>query len=128
VSPRKSSTSSGKDRSHRPRYLGVEVAGEHLPPSSPRHWEAILASRLRADPAPTPAFRIVRTDGRRAIVELDHRAVGRARAAWNGPARDASEAVIATRRTWGTLVGAKAWLRGGTSALDRSDTTVRAGA
>jgi len=56
-------------------------------------------------------FRLVRSEGRRAIAEVDHRSVGRARAAWNGAAPTGP--ALETRRTWGTLVGAKNWLRRG---------------
>jgi hypothetical protein len=114
VSPRKSSTSSGKrpPRS-RPRYLGLEVAGEQLPPPSPRWWEAALRRTLDASSA-RGWFRIVRADGYRAIVEVDQlRALG-ARAAWTVELDDARPGVsLRTRKTWGTLRGAKAWLRAG---------------
>jgi hypothetical protein len=53
----------------------------------------------------------VRAEGRRAIAEVDHRAAAAARAVWNGPAAGSPELILATRRTWGTLVGAKRWLR-----------------
>ncbi|HTT73955.1 MAG TPA: hypothetical protein VMG99_07435 [Thermoplasmata archaeon] len=108
MSPRKSSTSSGRSRP-RPRYLGIEAAGEHLPPLSPRGWESALTGAAAAlRPAGPLPFRLVRFAGRRAIVEVEHAAVADARRAWNGP-RDGI--VLATRRTWGTLVGAKRWLR-----------------
>jgi RNase P/RNase MRP subunit POP5 len=114
VSPRKLSTSSGKPKSLRPRYLGVEVAGEPSVPSP--WWEGVLADRLKlAAPADLPTrVRWIRRDGGRAIVEIDHRVLAAARAAWNialvtpkgGPVQ------LRTSRTWGTLRGAKAWLRG----------------
>jgi len=115
VSPRKSSTSSGRSRPHRPRYLGIEVAGESLPPASLRAWVALLSSRLRRVGEDAPGFRLIRVDVRRAVAEVDHDAVTRLRLAWNGPDPDPSGPGLRTRRTWGTLVGAKAWLRAGSS-------------
>ncbi|HYB63381.1 MAG TPA: hypothetical protein VEE86_03045 [Thermoplasmata archaeon] len=112
MSPRKSSTSSGKPPALRPRYLGLEVAGEHLPFLSPRAWESLLGERLSSAGPPVPRFRLVRAEGRRAIVEVDHLAARHARAAFStGPPRPGGLALV-SRRTWGTLVGAKAWLRG----------------
>jgi hypothetical protein len=107
VSPRKSSTSSARSSEPRPRYLGLEVAGEHLPPLSPRWWEGTLRRRSEAAPFGVP-FRLVRSDGPRAIVEVEHLQLATARALWTGPIDD--RLVLATVRTWGTLVGAKAWL------------------
>ncbi|HTT46125.1 MAG TPA: hypothetical protein VMH38_08985 [Thermoplasmata archaeon] len=110
MSPRKSSTSSGKPPARRPRYLGIEVAGELFPSLSPRDWEVLLSGRLAAVGAPTVRFRIIRAEGRRAIAEVDHRVAAQARAAWSvtGPPGP----TMVPHRTWGTLVGAKAWLRG----------------
>lgn len=114
MSPRKSSTSSGKPRRVRPRYLGLEVAGEHFPPLSPRAWEHLLAERLASAGPPTPRFRLIRSDGRRAIAEVDHLFAGRARAAWStGAPVTGGGVAISPQRTWGTLIGAKAWLREG---------------
>jgi len=111
VSPRKSSTSSGRT-TFRSRYLGLEVAGEPFPALSPRWWEASLRAALDATPgAAGGRFRLVRAEGRRAIVEVDHREAARARAAWNGGVGGRDRWTLATRRTWGTLVGAKRWLR-----------------
>ncbi len=112
MNPRKSSTSSGKPRGLRPRYLGLEVAGEHFPSLSPRAWESLLAERLASAGAPVPRFRLIRSEGRRAIAEVDHLAAPRVRAAWSKAPTETNDAVLATYRTWGTLVGAKAWLRG----------------
>ncbi|HYA55018.1 MAG TPA: hypothetical protein VEG42_05400, partial [Thermoplasmata archaeon] len=113
VSPRKSSTSSGKPPPHRrPRYLGLEVAGEHLPPLSPRDWESLLARRLSLAGAPEPRFRLIRSDGRRAIAEVDHTAAPGARAAWTAAPTGPADPTLTSVRTWGTLVGAKEWLRG----------------
>ncbi len=108
MSPRKSSTSSGRrSDAPRPRYLGLEVAGEHFPSLSPRGWEALLRGRF--DPAlGPPGFRLIRSDGGRAVVEVGHRSMGTARTAWNGPLPQGGR--LATVRTWGTLVGAKRWL------------------
>ena len=111
MSPRKSSTSSAKPPVRRPRYLGLEVAGELLPPLSPRAWEGLLAERLASAGDPTPRFRLIRSDGRRAIAEVDHLAAPRARAAWAATSGDPNALRLVPYRTWGTLVGAKAWLR-----------------
>ncbi|HYA55025.1 MAG TPA: hypothetical protein VEG42_05435 [Thermoplasmata archaeon] len=113
MSPRKSSTSSGKPSvRRRPRYLGIEVAGELFPPLSPRAWEGLLAERWTAAPAsPTPPFRLIRAEGRRAIVEVDHLFAAEARAAWAARPTEAGRPTLVPHRTWGTLVGAKAWLR-----------------
>jgi hypothetical protein len=114
VSPRKSSTSSGRrSDAPRPRYLGLEVAGEHFPPSSSRGWESLLRDRSHG----TVPFRLIRTEGRRAIVEVGHHNLAEARAAWNGRAGDGPP--ITTERTWGTLLDAKAWLRA--SSMARSE-------
>jgi RNase P/RNase MRP subunit POP5 len=87
------------------------VAGEHLPPFAPRWWEATLRRCL--DEAGVPAgFRLVRAEGARAIAEVEHHAADRARGAWSTVVREPGRSVeIATRRTWGTLRGAKSWLR-----------------
>jgi hypothetical protein len=112
VSPRKSSTSSGK-RTVRRRYLGLELPGEPFPPPPARWWEAVL--RRRFDRAAVPGrFRLIRTDGYRAVAEVDQLRAAAARAAWNAPATDGDAAVV-TRRTWGTLRRAKRWLRGGSA-------------
>jgi len=106
VSPRKSSTSSARrSDAPRPRYLGLEVAGEHLPPPTPHGWETLL--RGSAGPK---AFRLIRAEGFRAIVEVGHRSAGDARASWNGSFPDGLR--LTTVRTWGTLLGAKRWLAG----------------
>jgi len=111
VSPRKSSTSSGRPAPLRPRYLGVEVAGEHFPPPSPRWWEAAL--RRGFDRAAVAGrFRLVRAEGYRAIAEVDQFRALAARAAWTGPASEPGVR-LAVHRTWGTLRGAKAWVRAG---------------
>jgi hypothetical protein len=112
-SPRKSSTSSGKANPSRPRYLGIEVAGTSSFRTSPPWWQSILSSFRPPARAPPP-FRIVRFQHDRAIVEVGHRTVPAAREAWNatveGP--DGRSYSLRTVRSWGTLVGAKAWLQG----------------
>jgi RNase P/RNase MRP subunit POP5 len=87
------------------------VAGEQLPPPPARWWEATLRRTLEPSSAPG-AFRIVRSDGYRAIVAVDQSRVRAAREAWTTVLDDPRTGVrIRTRRTWGTLRGAKAWLR-----------------
>jgi hypothetical protein len=112
VSPRKSSTSSGKRPPRlRPRYLGLEVAGEPFPPPPPRWWEATLR-RLLERSAAAGRFRIIRTDGYRAIVEVDQLRSVAARRAWTTEIEASGAPLrLAAQRTWGTLRGAKAWLR-----------------
>jgi hypothetical protein len=82
------------------------VAGEHLPVFPPSGWEALLRTALGGG----IPFRVIRVEGARAIVEVDHLAADRARVAWNGPLPNGLGR-LATVRTWGTLVGAKNWLR-----------------
>ena len=113
MSPRKSSTSSGRPPKLRPRYLGIEAAGE---PFLPRGWwEAALDRALHPTGPPNdrPRVHLVRIERGRVIVEVDHRAALEARRAWNGTlAGPAGVPVkVATHRTWGTLREAKRWLR-----------------
>ncbi len=111
MSPRKSSTSSGRPPRVRARYLGVEVVGEPLPPLSPRWWEATL--RRAFDRTGVPGrFRLVRSEGARAILEVDQWRSSRARAAATGGTDGNGALALRTHRTWGTLRPAKAWLRG----------------
>jgi hypothetical protein len=89
------------------------VAGDLSVPSS--WWEGVLVDRLRLL-APTGApirIRWIRREGSRAIVEVDHLVVAAAREAWNIAlvAPNGRPVQIATKRSWGTLRGAKAWLR-----------------
>jgi hypothetical protein len=109
VSPKRSSTSSGKPLS-RPRYLGIEVAGN--PSFSPRMLERWLSDRLALS-GPPPKLRVIRVDGRRALVDVPHSWAVRARAGWTGhwTAADGTDLDVRTYRTWGTLVGGKRWLR-----------------
>jgi hypothetical protein len=109
ASPRKSSTSYADRSPTRSRYLGLEAAGPNPFPASPAAWESLLRARLaRAGIAPA-RFRLIRSDGPRAIAEVDHRSAGPARSAWTGAAD--GDVPLVPHRTWGTLVGAKAWLR-----------------
>ena len=110
MNPRKSSTSSARSAAPRPRYLGLEVAGEHLPPLSPRWWESTLRRQLDGAPTPVP-FRLIRSEGSRAVVEVPHRSAATARTRWTAALDD--HLALETVRTWGTLVGAKAWLAQG---------------
>ena len=111
MSPRKSSTSSAEP-TRRPRYLGLEVVGAQ--PIPPRHLERELLRRLAVAGARTPDLRLIRFEGQRALVRIDHLEVARARSAWNGPASptDGTGPIgVRTLRTYGTLRKGKAWLR-----------------
>ncbi|MGB6442432.1 MAG: hypothetical protein WBF81_03955 [Thermoplasmata archaeon] len=113
MSPRKSSTSSARPATLRPRYLGIEAAGEHFPAPPPRWWEATLRRCLDGSPA-AGRFRLVRADGYRAIVEVDQFRAPGARVAWTTVLDGPTPSVrLTTRRTWGTLRGAKVWIRNG---------------
>jgi hypothetical protein len=112
VSPRKSSTSSAEPV-ERPRYLGLEVAGVAF---VPRPWlERALREALPPAPVDSRARqpRIIRLERGRALVEVGHRWAAVARKAWNGPVTGPQGGPIelSTRRSWGTLRGAKIWLR-----------------
>ncbi|MCI4372158.1 MAG: hypothetical protein L3K02_00720 [Thermoplasmata archaeon] len=85
------------------------MAGEHLPPLPPRWWETTLRRRSAAVPSGVP-FRLIRSEGPRAVVEIEHRQVSDARTLWTGAIE--GQLTLATVRTWGTLVGAKSWLGG----------------
>jgi hypothetical protein len=80
---------------------------------SPRWLERALGDRLAASTAPGVRVRLIRLEGRRALIEVDHRAALLARTAWNGPipGPGGSPVGVSTVRTWGTLVKGKAWLR-----------------
>lgn len=109
MSPRKSSTSSGKPPVVRPRYLALEVTGGQ--PLPPRLLESLLLERL--GPTGTPGrVRLIRAEGNRALIEVPHLAVGLARLRWTGSWTTARGAPVtaATRRTFGTLVKGKQWL------------------
>jgi len=108
---RKSSTSSGRPRRPRPRYLGVEAAGgEPFPLSSSTAWVPRLRDAFDAAGLAQVPFRVVRTEGPRAIVEVEARHVPAARRAWNPEMQGARGCSLGTTKTWGTLQGAKAWL------------------
>ncbi|MGP8078203.1 MAG: hypothetical protein ACLQD8_02180 [Thermoplasmata archaeon] len=88
------------------------MAGSHPPPGSPHAWDAVLRARLvRAGISPA-SFRLIRSEGSRAVAEVDHWTAAPARAAWAAPPAASPDLPLVPRRTWGTLVGAKAWLRG----------------
>jgi hypothetical protein len=64
--------------------------------------------RRSDDRSPGIPFRLIRSEGFRAVVEVEHLLVTAARSTWPGRVED--HVSLATVRTWGTLVGAKAWL------------------
>ena len=117
MNPRKSSTSSG-NTPLRPRYLGVEVAGE--PPLSPRSVEQELRRRLEVIGAHQPTFQIIRWEAGRGLVRVAHYDVRRAREAWNynGPGTTGLPLAVRTDRTYGTLRKGKAWMNSGRRAVD----------
>jgi RNase P/RNase MRP subunit POP5 len=90
------------------------VAGDLSVP--PRWVERELHRLLVGEESPggPPLFRLVRWEGARGLVEVEHRLASRAREAWNATvtAPDGSVVTVATRRTWGTLRKGKVWLRG----------------
>ncbi|HTP56237.1 MAG TPA: hypothetical protein VML53_06220, partial [Thermoplasmata archaeon] len=87
----------------------------HPFPRTPAEWDALLRERLGRAGSAAPVFRIVRAERARAIVEVDHRSARDVRAAFDSaPRADAPH--LRSVRTWGTLVGAKAWLRDGNPA------------
>jgi RNase P/RNase MRP subunit POP5 len=104
----------------RARYLGIEVVAEPFPPLSSSGWERLFGASLERAGTPAPRFRVIRAEARRAIVEVGHLDLARVRAALQAPGPDGRPGALVPRRTWGTLVGAKAWLRapggGGRSA------------
>jgi len=93
------------------------VAGEHLPFLSPREWEHLLSTRLSGPSGAGGRFRLIRSEGPRAIVEFDHRNVFRARELLDGAA--GGPVPLRSTRTWGTLVGAKDWLRARSRDVDK---------
>jgi len=110
ASPRKSSTSSGRPERLRARYLGIEVAGEPVPTLRPLPWGPWLRDALATAGAAELPFRLIRSEGRRAVVKVGRADVGTARRAWNTLRSAPGGRLLCTRRTWGTLVGAKRWL------------------
>ena len=119
MNPRKSSTSSGNP-TLRPRYLGVEVAGE-TPFLAPRAIEHELRRRLEAIGAHQPEFQIIRWQGGRGLVRVAHTDARRARDAWNyvGPGTDGQRLTLRTVRTYGTLRKGKLWLNGRAQGASR---------
>jgi hypothetical protein len=112
VSPRKSSTSSVRPepRPASSRYLGLEVAGEPVPPNPSSRWASWLAEGLAAAGAASLPIRLVRSEGGRAVVRVPAHDALTARRALDGASVARGSVVLRTVRTWGTLVGAKAWL------------------
>ncbi|HEY6238837.1 MAG TPA: hypothetical protein VIZ68_06605 [Thermoplasmata archaeon] len=85
-----------------------------MQPIPPRHLERELLRRLIAAGAPTPDLRLVRFEGQRALVRIDHLEVARARSAWSDPGTPPTPSGsigLRTVRTYGTLRKGKAWLR-----------------
>ena len=89
------------------------MAGEHLPAFlSPRWWESTLRAALPPDERGTAeALRVIRSEGTRAVVQVDQFHAVPFRSVWNHPMLGGPGLRFTTRRTWGTLVGAKQWLR-----------------
>ena len=88
------------------------MAGEPVPALSPRAWEALLRDRLASAGIAPRQFRLIRSESRRAIAEVDQWTAPRARLAWAAPpAGPKGGPALRPYRTWGTLVDAKAWLR-----------------
>ncbi|MHB1435217.1 MAG: hypothetical protein ACYCPN_04985 [Thermoplasmata archaeon] len=79
-----------------------------LSPSSPRAWDELLR-RPVAVRAPGLAWRIVRANDRRALVEIDHRDLPKARSAWEAK-DDGPTGPVRSFATWGTLRLGKRWL------------------
>jgi len=96
------------------------VAGEPLLSFSPSRWAALLQERLNDAGLPHLGFRLVRTDRGRAVVRVTQGTLEAARRAWND--RPGATTRLCSRRTWGTLVRAKAWVAAaGGTAPDRRD-------
>ena len=121
MSPRKSSTSSGKPPTPRPRYLAIEVAaGEPFPP---RGLEAALIARLAQSLRVEGRIRVIRVEGRRALVEVPHRLAAEAREAWTGEWARTNGTVwrLRTWKTYGTLLKGKRWLASRASSARTSN-------
>ncbi len=97
----------------RPRYLGIEVAGKPVPRLAPAAWHDLLNHRWKAQTEAPMRFRIIRSEGPRAIVQVDQRTASIARVAWNATldTDDGRSFRVSTVRSWGTLVRAKTWFR-----------------
>ncbi|MHB1932441.1 MAG: hypothetical protein ACYCPV_05600 [Thermoplasmata archaeon] len=79
-----------------------------LSPPSPKAWDELLRRPVAAR-ASGFAWKIVRANDRRALVEIDHRDLPKARSAWE--ARDgAPPGPVRSCATWGTLRLGKRWL------------------
>ncbi|MFG1530554.1 MAG: hypothetical protein AAFA34_04700 [Thermoplasmata archaeon] len=75
---------------------------------SPKAWDDLLRRPLAAR-GPGFAWKLVRSNGRRALVEIDHRDLPKARSAWE--AKDgAPTGPVRSYATWGTLRVGKRWL------------------
>jgi hypothetical protein len=109
ASPRKSSTSSGRPERPRARYLGVEAAGEPVPSRLPP-WGLWLHDALVGAGVPGLSFRLIRSEGPRAVIRVAREDAAVARRAWNTARTPSGSGPLRTLRTWGTLVGAKAWV------------------
>jgi len=66
--------------------------------------------RQRLGPADAGPLKVIRFDGNRGLVRISHRAVARARTAWNVPPGPTG-VPIRTLRSYGTLRKGKAWMR-----------------
>jgi hypothetical protein len=88
------------------------VAGEPFPGPLPATWGLRLERALAAAGVAGVPFRVIRTDGPRAIVRVPRGQAASARRAWNSAASDAEPAALRTVRTWGTLVDARGWIAG----------------
>ncbi|MFZ0891014.1 MAG: hypothetical protein WB778_09100 [Thermoplasmata archaeon] len=80
-----------------------------------RWWEETLSSLLAATPSAGARVRVIRAEAVRAIVEVEHQTALHSRKVWNAvvASPNGERWEISTKRTWGTLVGAKSWLREG---------------
>ena len=65
---------------------------------------------LGAAGGPEGPIRVLRVQGNRAVVAIDQLRTPAARRAWNGAPPTSPGIRLSTRRTWGTLVGAKGWI------------------
>jgi hypothetical protein len=72
-----------------------------------------LTSLLETTPSAGGRVRVIRAEAVRAIVEVEHRTALHTRQVWNAvvSSPNGERWEITTKRTWGTLVGAKSWLR-----------------
>ena len=104
------------------------TGGQPLPPRLLELWLRRSLSETLGAPA---SVRVIRVEGRRALVEVSHLSATVARHTFSGelPGAPLPGLALATRRTWGTLRLAKLWLRPSRPALPgASRAPVRAGA